>query len=172
VTAVLLASNYSDEMQRQGFLLAAAGLGASFTILYQLRARVIRGSYPQSESFEVVVGLVLGLISGTILAQLLPVGDVGELGSLTKPTLALVGGFSFALVFRVLKAVVESVEALFGPDSEEKAELDERRIAADVQDARTALAAELTKVRTGLANPAKEQEIDRLIASLTSAGGG
>jgi hypothetical protein len=103
------------------------------------------------------------------LAQLLPIGDVGELGTVTKPTLALIGGFSFALVFRNLNRLVESVEALFAPDAQEQAELDQRRVNVEIQDARTALAAELTKVRNGMVDPIKAGELDRLITELASA---
>jgi hypothetical protein len=162
--------DYLDELQRQAFLLSAAGLGACFAVLYRVRAQVLNATYSEDGNFELFLSLVLGLISGTILAQLVPIDEVGKLGTLTKPTLALVGGFSSSLVFRVLSRIVDSVEAIFAPDADDRAQITQQQTDAQVRDARSGVALELTKLLPTV-NPADtDTKIRKIISDLTSGG--
>ncbi|MEY2420018.1 MAG: hypothetical protein QOI95_85 [Acidimicrobiaceae bacterium] len=167
VNAVGAAHPYSDELQKQAFLLCSAGLGVSFAILYRISRQVANATYDEAHNFQVTIKLVLGLTSGTILAQLVPIDSVGQLGTLTKPTLALIGGFSSSLVFRVLTRLVESVEGLFAPDAEQQAEIAQRESTLKLRDANSSIVGDLIRVRS-LPPPAIAVELDNLIERLNS----
>lgn len=57
---------------------------------------------------------VLGLIAGLVLSELVPIGGEGW-KELTKPTLAILGGFSVDIVHKVLARIVNTVEILIMP---------------------------------------------------------
>ena len=104
---------YGDELLRQLFFLSAAGLGALFAVLYPLTSTVAAGEYDENDDASYVTRVVVGLVAGTILGQLVNVSDVAALGGLTRPTLAVLGGFSASLVFKVLSGLVQGIESVF-----------------------------------------------------------
>lgn len=104
---------FTDELLRQLFFLTSAGLGALFATLYPLTTAVANGTYDENDDASYVMNVVMGLVSGTILGQLIEMGSVGGLGGLTRPTLALLGGFSASLVFKVLSQLVHGIESAF-----------------------------------------------------------
>jgi hypothetical protein len=59
---------------------------------------------------------ILGLVSGLILAELVPVQDMIEsksyIGDMAKPVLAMLGGFSVQAVYRILQRIVQTLETL------------------------------------------------------------
>lgn len=105
--------SYWDELLKQLFFLSAAGLGALFAVLYPLTTAVAAGTYDENEDSAYIMRIVVGLISGMILGQMVEVESVGGLGGLSKPTLALLGGFSASLVFTILTRLVQGVESVF-----------------------------------------------------------
>lgn len=104
---------YWEELTRQLFFLTAAGLGALFATLYPITAAATAGTYDENDDASYIMRIVVGLISGTILGQLITVDDAGGLGGLTRPTLALIGGFSASLVFKILSRMVQGIESIF-----------------------------------------------------------
>ena len=158
-TAATAKHPYSDELQTQAFLLCSAGLGVSFAILHRISRQVANATYDEAHNFQVTIKVVLGLASGTILAQLVPINSLGQLGTLTKPTLALIGGFSSSLVFRVLTRLVESIEGLFAPDAEQQAEIAQRETNRKLGDAHSSIVRDITRVRS-LPLPEIEAELD------------
>lgn len=68
--------------------------------------------------------IILGIISGIILVELLPkeLFDSGTMASFGKPTLAMFGGFSTKVVYRMLLRLVDTMATLVNgsgqPDSE------------------------------------------------------
>jgi len=96
-------------------LLSAAGVGAAFASLFQASRFVTRGSFDPKYSSSYWVRFVLGIVAGMILALLIsPQSEaLGEMGA---PLLAMLGGFSVSVVYRVLKRLVSTVEALVGGD--------------------------------------------------------
>ena len=57
-----------------------------------------------------------GLIAGIVLPELIPVqGDQ----ALSRPLLALLGGFSASVVYRLLSRLVDTLESLFQGDPRE-----------------------------------------------------
>lgn len=158
-------NGYAEELQKQAFLLASAGLGVCFAQLYRLSRDVAAATYDEGRNFQVFVAVILGLASGTILAQFIPLTSVGSLGSLTKPTLALIGGFSSSLVFRILTRLVDSVEALFAPDADTQKETAGREKEAQATETRAAVARELIRVQGQLPDP---EVLNPLIIDLTT----
>ncbi len=123
-------------------LLAAAALGASFISLYKANKYIAMGVYNPKYESSYWVRFVVGLISGIILTQLIPLNidevakgivaggkaakNTGGLESaddlryasvaITKICLALLGGFSANLVYNILNRLVETVQFLIVPD--------------------------------------------------------
>lgn len=106
------------------FLLAAAGVGASFAALFLVNRFIAESNYDPKFEASYWIKFALGLIAGIILAQLVPIGEAESvqhagIGRLAKPTLALMGGFSSALVYRILNRMVAAVETLVRGETRE-----------------------------------------------------
>jgi len=100
------------------FLIAAAGLGASFQALFQANRYVVAGTFDPKYESSYWIKFVLGLLAGLLLAELVPLGtgeateSKGIMGGLGKPALAILGGFSAALIYRVINRLITAVESL------------------------------------------------------------
>ncbi len=80
------------------------------------------GTYVQRHNSSYWTRIALGLTAGLMLAELIPIQDVASGGPLMgKPLLALLGGFSASLVYRVLAKLVDTVESLFTGDPRDRA---------------------------------------------------
>ena len=145
------------------FLLAAAGLGASFAALFQANRFIVEASYDSKHEPSYWIRFSLGVIAGVILAELIPIGSlanaaepsaeaaaaVGQgaagyaagakgsalptVGDIARPTLAMLGGFSSAVVHRILDRGVSAIDSLFRGETREV-------VAAEEQAARARLA--------------------------------
>lgn len=101
------------------FYLSAAGLGASFGALFTANRYITEGTFDPKYESSYWIRFTLGLIAGIILAEIITmVSDVSITG-LAKPALAMVGGFSAAVVYRILYRIVDTVESLFRQDTRE-----------------------------------------------------
>lgn len=120
------------------FLLSAAGLGATFAALFRISPYIAAGTYDPRYESTYWIRIILGLIAGLLLAELLPEVMGLEDGAnaagfnLGRPLLALVGGFSAAVVFRILNRVVEAVESLVRGDTRQMVQSQIARAHADV----------------------------------------
>ena len=103
----------------ESFILFAAGIGACFSILFQVNRFVVRGTYDPKYDSTYWTRLVLGIVAGMILALMIPLDTSGSLKTLTKPTLAILGGFSVTVVHRILTRLVAAVESLVKGDTSE-----------------------------------------------------
>jgi hypothetical protein len=92
------------------FLISAAGVGAAFSALFRANRYVAQGTYDPKYESSYWVRFFLGLISGVVLAVLVPIDPQGQ--SFTRPLLALVGGFSASVVYRILSRLVDTLESL------------------------------------------------------------
>ncbi|WP_431257278.1 hypothetical protein ACQ86G_21855 [Roseateles chitinivorans] len=100
------------------FLLSAAGIGATFQALFTAQRFVSDSNYdPRYDgSYWILIGL--GLVAGLLLSVLLPLEmESASSPSMAKPLLALLGGFSAGLVYRILQRLVDTVDSLFQPRS-------------------------------------------------------
>ena len=110
------------------FWLAAAGIGASFAMLFQVNDLVVNRTYDPDESASYWVKFFLGLVAGFILVALVPL-DTGNAAqgastgaqALGPPTVALLGGFSASAVYRILTRMVEALESIFTGGAREQA---------------------------------------------------
>ncbi|HEX2191718.1 MAG TPA: hypothetical protein VHH09_00855 [Acidimicrobiales bacterium] len=129
------------------FLLSAAGVGAAFAALFTANRYVARGTYDPKYESSYWIRFVLGLIAGIVLAVLVPL-DQGN-SSFTRPLLALLGGFSASVVYRILDRLVDTLESLFKGEGRDAALVAEQaaRVQAGEQRAQDQLRMGLTLLK-------------------------
>ncbi len=125
------------QVERLAFLLAAAGVGGSFYALFKMSGYIKEGTFDMKYAATYWSRFVLGLVSGVLLSELfvvfiedIPVtantptdSDAEPLTSapyLIKPILAILGGFSANLVYRILNRLIDAVESLFKGSTDEQ----------------------------------------------------
>lgn len=102
----------------QLYFLSAAGVGAAFEGLFRAQAFVESRTYDQQYATTYWTRLLLGMVAGLVLALLIPIGSADQ-QTLTRPLLALLGGFSSMVVYRILNRFVETIDALVGRNAAE-----------------------------------------------------
>ncbi len=100
------------------FIISAAALGGCFSNLFQANKFITEGTFDPKYESSYWIRILLGLIAGLMLAVIIPATGNVNLGEgkglhLTIPLLAMLGGFSAALVYRILTRIVWAVESLF-----------------------------------------------------------
>lgn len=129
----------------------ASVIGGIFYVMFELSRRLADGTFNRSLEGQYTILIILGGLAGTALAFLVvrptpaPTGDVPSSATievlLTRPLLALLGGFSARVVYRVLERLVETVEALIKGSGNDM-------IAAQEQAAQSRAAADTITART------------------------
>lgn len=163
------------------FWLAAAGIGASFAMLFQLNDQIVNRTFDPDESASYWVKFFLGLVAGFILVALVPLEGATTPGgaettaqALGPPTIALLGGFSASAVYRILTRMVEALESIFSGGAKEQAAAAEKAASARANEestqARMAVAGQLVDVQQRLAAgmPPRQaaQQLQQVVASL------
>ncbi len=107
------------------YLLSAAAIGGCFSNLFQAHKYILNGTYDPKYECSYWIRFVMGLVAGLMLAVIIPVTTElnsvpsNSVGMITIPLLAMLGGFSAALVYRILNRLVFAVESLItGSDSD------------------------------------------------------
>ncbi len=183
-TDILLASG-STLLLNELFLLAAAGVGASFVNLFKANRFIQENTFDPKYSGAYWTRFVLGLIAGFILATLIeldmplpPGSDTATAGhdGFARPLLAMVGGFSASVVYRILSRIAETVESLFRGDSREQnkaqAEVMRKEMDVEVKQQQSQTAHGLIEMLGELENSDPEsqrQQIKAMIAELLGA---
>jgi len=119
-----------DLLVNEAFLIFAAGVGAALANLKRLDRYVATCTYDPRNDSSYWTRLVMGLISGTVLSQIVYGELVGRgllgnppadnvLTSIGPPVLALLGGFSADLVHDLLTHFIDVVGRAFGRGSSE-----------------------------------------------------
>jgi len=158
------------------FLLSTAGLGASFSALFTANRYIQEGTYDPIYETSYWTRFVLGLIAGLIMSQLVPISaDAAKTGHpdmtiLSKPVLALLGGFSVSLVYRVLTQLLTAVETVLRGDPRElqkaQEQLDRARATQTENSNRLQLLGKLSALRQNLQSNMDPQaflvELERL----------
>jgi hypothetical protein len=160
------------------FYIAAGGLGAAFYALFTAYRYIAEGTYDTKYESSYWIRFILGLIAGVLLPSLIPISSNGGASSVRRPLLALLGGFSAALLYRILQRFVQTVEALAEGDSRPadmaRAEAATARAVAQVGEDRLALVGDLVRLRDGLATGASpdhlKASIDKLLGELVPGG--
>jgi hypothetical protein len=139
------------------FWLAAAGIGASFAMLFQLNDHIVARTYDPDETPSYWVKFFLGVVAGFILVALVPLDQSADTGAeaLAAPTIAMLGGFSASAVYRILTRMVEALESIFSGGAREQTAAAEKaaatRATEESTQARVALAGQLVEIQQRLA---------------------
>jgi hypothetical protein len=144
------------------FLLSAASLGSCFANLQKVNSFITDGTYDPKFQSTYWTRWVMGVISGFLLAQLVydvffPDTKTGSLNgilptSLGQPILALLGGYSFDVVYGILNHTIDSIRSFFlGARDGSEANRDSARLAETTAQERLASAAYLAARQPALA---------------------
>lgn len=152
------------------FLLASAGIGSTFHALFTAQAFVAEGTYDPRHDASYWIRIGLGIVAGLLLSVLVPIKPTPETSSLTKPLLALLGGFSAGLVYRILIRLVDTVESLFKGDQKElqKRQDEVHRTQAQQADVQTRVdvAEQLIGLRDEVARGAAPERLNELLSGV------
>ncbi|HEX8321501.1 hypothetical protein [Longimicrobium sp.] len=160
------------------YWLAAAGVGASFAVLFQINETISKGTFDPDDAPAYWIKVFLGVVAGFILVAMVPTEgiDSADAQVLAKPTIALLGGFSAQAVYRILNRLVETLEDLFSGGQKEQAAIREQAVAARAQEdavqARLVVAGKLVQLQEQIAAGADvKQQVQDLIRSLVPESG-
>lgn len=107
------------------FLISAASVGAAFFALFEMNNYISTGTFDPKYSSIYWSRFVLGIVSGILLSELFVVfiepseqttesgGSLSSATYLLKPILAILGGFSASLVYRILNRLISAIESIF-----------------------------------------------------------
>lgn len=183
----LLTNNGFDLFLIEMFLLSAAALGASFANLFEANRYCTNGTFDPRYNSSYWVRFVLGMIAGLLLSEIISLelltagGNAGEGDGaldegfldgqpMAKPILAMLGGFSSDLVFRILRRIVSGIDAMIRGNPQEahkasqKAALDMAQM--DSEREKLNIAANLTSLQDSVDGEAKE-ELQKILKKLT-----
>lgn len=110
------------------FYITSASLGAAFSNLFQANKHILNDSFDPKYETSYWIRYVMGVIAGFLLAVVIPLpaefADTNDsnLEVFSRPLLAMLGGFSSALVYRILFRLVYAVESVFVGKQSEQAE--------------------------------------------------
>jgi hypothetical protein len=160
------------------YWLAAAGVGASFAVLFQMNETIAKGTFDPNDAPAYWIKVFLGVVAGFILVAMVPTEGIDNPDAqvLAKPTIALLGGFSAQAVYRILNRLVETLEDLFSGGQKEQAAIREQAVAARAQEdavqARLVVAGKLVQLQEQLAAGADvKQQVQDLIRGLIPESG-
>lgn len=166
------------------YWLAAAGIGASFAMLFALNEQVVARTFDPDETAAYWVKFFLGVVAGFILVSLVPVdagsgaeGATTGTQALGPPTVAMLGGFSASAVYRILTRMVEALESVFTGGAKEQAAAAEKaastRAAEESSQARMAVAGQLVDIQqqlaAGMPGDRAVVQLRQVVASLVPA---
>lgn len=162
------------------FLLSASGLGACFSALFSAYRYIANGTYDPRYDSSYWIQIILGLIAGLVMSQLIPIEDLvrdpptndgaetGGYSSFSKPLLALLGGFSASMVYKVLQRFVETIESLFQGNANQSVSQQEQTIRAKLErqlgENKLAAAGDLIALREAIASQAPPERVAALAA--------
>ncbi len=148
----LLNSNSHILFMNQLFLLCCAGLGAAFAALFQANAYIAKATYDPRYDSSYWSRIILGVIAGIIIVELLPMSlfAEGAMKNFGKPALAMLGGFSANVVYRILWRLVESMETMVKGSGKQGQEQQQAMIQVKASEQRMELYADTASKLVGL----------------------
>jgi hypothetical protein len=155
--------------------MSAAGLGASFAVLFEINTYTLKAAFDPLYEPSYWTRFALGLIAGVMLADLVSVNPNKPLYPVVaQSTLALLGGFSASVVYRILVHLRNTISSLIPTGAGEEADAQPRVAAAMSQEPsahhRLTVAASLIslqqKLATSMSPEQLKQELDRILADL------
>jgi hypothetical protein len=161
------------QLLNMALLLSAAGMGSSFQALFTVQTHVSHATYDPVYDSSYWSRIGLGLVAGLMLSVMIPIHGSGDAPALTKPLLAVLGGFSAGLVHRVLDRLVETMESLFEGSRRDQqlrqAEMARTQTSQDARRSRLEIAGRLMTLRDELARGADGRHLDAMLAELVVA---
>ncbi|HEU4884491.1 MAG TPA: hypothetical protein VFT45_19710 [Longimicrobium sp.] len=162
------------------FWLAAAGIGASFAMLFQLNEQIVNRTFDPDENAAYWVKFFLGLVAGFILVALVPIGSQNAADGATTgaqalgpPAIALLGGFSASAVYRILTRMVEALESVFSGGAREQAAAAEKAAASRANEesmqGRLAVAGQLVDLQQKLAAGMPQDDAARYLKQVVGS---
>jgi hypothetical protein len=115
------------------FFLSASALGAAFSSLFEIMRSLDRGDLDLRRQYTYWIKFLLGLVAGLILATILHVksaaGSSPSTGAmhLSAAGLALLGGYSTSVFYRVLQRLTTSVTTLLTGNVDAEPDADANR---------------------------------------------
>ncbi|MGD8778146.1 MAG: hypothetical protein PVH88_04215 [Ignavibacteria bacterium] len=162
------------------FLLFAASIGASFFALFTANKFIKDDSFDPKFEASYWIRYVLGLLAGVIIATLIPIEDyeTQHFHGFGKPILALIGGFSAQVVYRIISRLTEALESLFKGDAKDISTAEESANNALQNEKavkeRMTIYSRLAKLQTKLASNGDkdfmQKEIEKLQEELMNPG--
>ena len=161
------------------FYLTAGGLGAAFYALFTAYQYIAAGTYDTTYESSYWIRYILGLIAGVVLPSLIPINSGSSSAAVTRPLLALLGGFSAAVLYRILQRLVQMVEALAEGDSKQveqaRHEAVTARALAQLGEERLSFVGELVQLRDELSAGQSVEHarasVERLLGDVAPHGG-
>lgn len=163
------------------FYLTSASLGASFSNLFEANQYIVKNTFDPKYESSYWIRYVLGIIAGIMLAVLIPVPEGTEASDAqfavaSRPVLAMLGGFSAALVYRILFRLVFAVEALFVGKQDEEIEKKLSDLQAtydiEIQNGQQEFVNQLLQLKSQISQGKSPQEINdevqKMITEITS----
>ncbi|KYG85680.1 hypothetical protein AWW67_00075 [Roseivirga seohaensis] len=165
------------------FLMSAASVGAGFYALFEMNNYISAGTFDTKYSSTYWSRYVLGIVAGILLSELFVVfigpneqtkDSTMALDSATyllKPILAILGGFSASLVYRILNRLISAVESIFTGSAnqmiaQKKQEFDLQNQANEQQLKTTSAQNLLALKATLIANKVPQSVLDQVDAAL------
>lgn len=183
----MLQGHGTDQILRLAFLLACASVGASFYALFKMNSYINQGTFNMKYSATYWSRYVLGLIAGVLLSELfvafidsnsttssVSVADglsedkiLASAHYLMKPILAILGGFSASLVYRILNRLIEAVESVFKGSNTAAVQQVEQQTSIDAQEnehrIKSSMAQQVLSLKNELMNSgAPKETLDKL----------
>lgn len=115
------------------FLISSASLGACFHALFKMNSFISDSTFDPTFNFSYWSRYCLGIVAGLLLSEFFVSfvdqtseqtnsandGPIGTLSYLLKPVLAMIGGLSANLVYRIFNQLVNAIEGVFKLDTKE-----------------------------------------------------
>lgn len=183
----MLQGHGTDQVLRLAFLLACASVGASFYVLFKMNSYINLGTFNMKYSATYWARYVQGLVAGVLLSELfvafidsnsttssITVTDglsedkiLASAHYLLKPILAILGGFSAGLVYRILNRLIEAVESIFKGSSTAAVQQVEQQMSIDAQENEHRIKSNMTQQVLSLKNElmnsgAPKETLDKL----------
>ena len=170
-TSDMLVSSGVPLLLNELFFLAAAGLGASFATLFKANKYVIDGTYDQKYDTLYWSRFLLGMIAGLILVEFIPLDTSNFKLPMTRPILAVLGGFSASVVYQILSRLVDSVGSIVQGDVgatqvAAQAASDMRREASESQ-RRMETVSQLVSLQTQMNSGADPEQLQHAVRTIT-----
>lgn len=167
-------------------LIISAGLGATFSILFTVNKYIVNGNYDPKYEASYWIRLILGIMAGLILASMIPI-DFGsvtaelsmeakdvisstDMEAFSKLLLAMLGGFSSTLLYKILARFVETIESLVSGSPKDvihvQTALQKAKLSEDNSNNLMKISAKLSKFRSELNSDMPLDDIKRRISSI------